>query len=485
MLHYYISILHQEKMRRCRVCLLFLIFLVLPSFVCFSNGEQDVEEVLEYRDAKHYYNLGLKYIKEGNLSRAEFYLRRAQKLDPYNAKICTALGNTHFKNKKYKEAIKFWENALRINPQETEAKKNLQTLRQKTEKTPPEEVIRPLPRKVKKEEEVFTMSEVPLTFAKEGIREAPREIPPHVKQEQLNFAQRELETALAFAPNNPDVHFNLALILVEKNNLEKAIFHLEKASVLDEGSEEKSLYLGIAYLKVGKEDKAEAEFKKVLKINSKNYLALSYLGLILQKSGKEEEALEHFKKAQTLRTGFFLPHLGIAVIYTREGKFLEAKHQWEEVKRLWITSEVHNSLGYACVKIKSLECAQSEFLSAIDKDRGNILSYYNLGMMYLEKDNVKEAINTWEKFLIINPKNVEIRYNLALLYENIGEIDKAIDEYRKVLSLDPTNIPAQSNFSNVVARKAIPYKVSPKKQKIEIDYKYHLSWDSIPIDFPR
>lgn len=407
-----------------------------------------------------YYGLGMKYFKNGDYNKAISYFEKAIRIDPNNSKYYTAIGNVYYEIKNYKDAINWWEKARNINPTDREANENLRKIYSRIE--PEEKVNRSI------------------AVSEKNIK------PAKPTEEALTFAQRELEQALAFAPRNADIHFNLALVYIEKNALEKAIFHLEKAKEIDPQDVNKYLYLGIAYLKVRKFADAIENLKKVIEVNPNDYLALSYLGLAYLREGKDDISFEYFKKALVLNPGFLIPHIGCAIIYTKRKMFLEAKYEWREVKHLYPDdSDTYNNLGFVLSNIGLVDLAIGEFLLSLEKNRNNILPYYNLGIAYISKDEIKNAIDIWEKLLIIDGRNIEVNYNLGLLYENSGNIERAIEQYKKTLSLDPNHIPAQSNFANAIARKTLPYRINFKKHKINLEYKCDLSYENLPITFPQ
>jgi len=81
------------------------------------------------------------------------------------------------------------------------------------------------------------------------------------------------------------------------------------------------------------------------------------------------------------------------------------------------------------------------------------LPYNNLGLAYLEKGMVDEAIYEYEKALTINPNYIKAHFNLAVAFSIKGRLDETISEYKKLLAINPNFVEAHYNLGNAYSKK--------------------------------
>jgi tetratricopeptide (TPR) repeat protein len=74
---------------------------------------------------------------------------------------------------------------------------------------------------------------------------------------------------------------------------------------------------------------------------------------------------------------------------------------------------------------------------------------YNLGRIYLENNNLDEAINVLMRTISLYPKDSNGHWQLSVAYEKKGEIDKAIAEMKIVVDLNPGNETAANKLKDL------------------------------------
>ncbi len=85
---------------------------------------------------------------------------------------------------------------------------------------------------------------------------------------------------------------------------------------------------------------------------------------------------------------------------------------------------------------------ESSFLSRPDA----YTSHYNLGNLYLERNEIDKAIAAFEKALFFRPDGVIILTNVAMAYARKGDLPKAQASLEKALTLEPENAVALFNL---------------------------------------
>src|SRR3989440_7875239 len=110
-----------------------------------------------------------------------------------------------------------------------------------------------------------------------------------------------------------------------------------------------------------------------------------------------------------------------------------------------------NNLGIIFLDKGQLEDAISKLQAAIDLRPENAPAHDNLAKALLKKGQVAEATVHYRKFLELEPANVEARNTLGTALIQQGHIREAIDQWQEVLALQPENGNAASNLAWVFA----------------------------------
>ncbi|MFC1722258.1 tetratricopeptide repeat protein [Patescibacteria group bacterium] len=70
-------------------------------------------------------------------------------------------------------------------------------------------------------------------------------------------------------------------------------------------------------------------------------------------------------------------------------------------------------------------------------NKNNYIVYFELGNQHLEKDELKEALENYNKALELRPKYPEVYYNAGLVYVRANQLDSAKESFRKALEISP------------------------------------------------
>jgi protein O-mannosyl-transferase len=110
-----------------------------------------------------------------------------------------------------------------------------------------------------------------------------------------------------------------------------------------------------------------------------------------------------------------------------------------------------NNLGIIFLEKGQLDDAISKLQAAIDLRPENAPAHDNLAKALLKKGQVAEAMVHYRKFLEIEPENVEARNTLGTMLIQQGQVKEAIDQWQGALALQPDNGNAASNLAWVFA----------------------------------
>ena len=159
------------------------------------------------------------------------------------------------------------------------------------------------------------------------------------------------------------------------------------------------------YVASGKVAQAIDEYLKILKENPKDWPLMIQVGDLMLKVNRTDEAIENFQK--------------VADHYYSDGFFLKAIAIYKRINKL------NPNLTDICVRLADLYLKQGLTMDA--KSQLHIVAQH-----YLSKNQNKDAIETLQRLIEIEPDNLKNRNELAKAYKNEGMIPEAIQEYLKI-----------------------------------------------------
>ena len=86
----------------------------------------------------------------------------------------------------------------------------------------------------------------------------------------------------------------------------------------------------------------------------------------------------------------------------------------------------------------------------VQKDAKNLSALVELGNLYFDTDQPKEAVEAYSKYLAIKPDNADVRTDMGIMYRKLGDSDRAMQEFRKAAQTDPTHVNSRYNIGVVL-----------------------------------
>ena len=86
----------------------------------------------------------------------------------------------------------------------------------------------------------------------------------------------------------------------------------------------------------------------------------------------------------------------------------------------------------------------------VKKDPKNLSAWVELGNLYYDANQPKEAIETYSQYLAITPDNADVRTDMAIMYRNLGEMDLALEQFQKAAQSDPKHVNSRYNIGIVL-----------------------------------
>jgi tetratricopeptide (TPR) repeat protein len=229
---------------------------------------------------------------------------------------------------------------------------------------------------------------------------------------QLGTAISRIEAELSKQPNRPELLALAGQVYDQAGQRDKAEQALRHAVTTDPRFSTAYAMLAQLYMKHQRLDAARAEFEGMAKRDPRAVGPRTMVGLILETQGKRDEARRWYEATVAEMSNAPLAANNLAFIYAEEGTNLDVALQ--------LASNAKQQLPD----------------SAVVDD--------TLGWVYFKKDLPSMAVRPLEESLKKMPDNADILYHLGLTYAKIGEKAKAREILERALKLNPQLVGAAS-----------------------------------------
>ena len=162
-----------------------------------------------------------------------------------------------------------------------------------------------------------------------------------VRQQMVEGAETQIETALRLEPRLTMAHFLLGEIDLYQSNPQRAISEFQKELAVNPTVWLVYWRLGDAYMRLAKYDDAETVLKKAIWLNEASPGAFILLGEIALKKNDPALASGFLERAVAIDPQSFDAHYALATAYKALGRETEANQHFEISKTL--RNEKHNS----------------------------------------------------------------------------------------------------------------------------------------------
>lgn len=282
-------------------------------------------------------------------------------------------------------------------------------------------------------------------------------------QGRYDEAIRQYAEALRTNPNNISAHINLGAALARQGKTDEAISHYYEALRIDPDSLDAHNNLAVALAAQGKIDEAIRHYSEALRIKPDYANAHINLGILLARQGKYDSAVDHYSKALSASSdsdrplddsSFLLPaNYNMAIALAKQGKYDEAINRYSEVLKIDPNFvNAHINMGNILGQMGKIDEALIHFREALRITPNNPSLHLAVGNIQKMKGNLEEAISQYEKALSIQPRYAVALNNLGGIYSIKGEYDRAISTYLKMIELQPYNPVACYNIARVYSK---------------------------------
>jgi cytochrome c-type biogenesis protein CcmH/NrfG len=86
----------------------------------------------------------------------------------------------------------------------------------------------------------------------------------------------------------------------------------------------------------------------------------------------------------------------------------------------------------------------------VQKDPKNLSALVELGNLYFDSDQPREAVEAYGKYLAVKPDNADVRTDMGIMYRKLGDSDRALQEFKKAAQTDPRHVNSRYNIGVVL-----------------------------------
>jgi len=86
----------------------------------------------------------------------------------------------------------------------------------------------------------------------------------------------------------------------------------------------------------------------------------------------------------------------------------------------------------------------------VKKDQKNLAAWVELGNLYFDANQPKEAIEAYSQYLAIKPDNPDVRTDMGIMFRSLGNFDRAVEEFKKAAQSDLKHANSRYNIGIVL-----------------------------------
>lgn len=200
--------------------------------------------------------------------------------------------------------------------------------------------------------------------------------------------------------------------LMLDGEVRRGVRKFEKALLLDPANGPLGLFLGEHFFFDGRRTLARHYLEQASSLAPDNAVAALMLGVLCGDEGETDSAREYFERALRLRKNSFVAHYGLGRLHAVEGRFEQALVHFKRALTLSPSAEMHYLVGRTYLLQERSDVAERHLRKAIDLDPSYDAALYHLGLIYLDRDDVRRARECFRAASEVNPE--ERRYKAAL-----------------------------------------------------------------------
>ncbi len=170
----------------------------------------------------------------------------------------------------------------------------------------------------------------------------------------------------------------------------------------------------------------------------------------IQKQGVLNETVESLKRKIEKNPRSVNSHLNLAHIYLSQGRLDQAENTVRQALRIDLNNQDARKILAQVHYRRGNEELASIILNSMHADAAKDSQVLNLkGMIAMKRDRHAEALAIFNEALRVNPGDVAVRMNLGVLFMEYQQLDRAAVQFERVLKLMPDHPDAKLHLAVV------------------------------------
>jgi tetratricopeptide (TPR) repeat protein len=294
-----------------------------------------------------------------------------------------------------------------------------------------------------------------MTYLRSVVADAPENATAHYflaialqSINDLNQAQSELNEAIKYAPDSPDVLQALGVLQLNRGELQAASEYAQRKVNLYPTDVSGHLLYGRALMLQKKLVDAEQQYKAAVQLAGNNPEVFTAIGQFYSATGNSKMAEVQFENALRANNHFAPALAALLELLEKTNQGARAQSVIEQyVQNNPNDATAHSLYGQLLIKHKDLDRAKPEFERAIQLNPNETTAYVQLGGIYQQKGEVDAAISTFSKILTQQPNSAVVQLVIGNLYLDKRDYKNAKSYYEQAVANDPNLGVAAGNLA--------------------------------------
>jgi tetratricopeptide (TPR) repeat protein len=305
----------------------------------------------------------------------------------------------------YDQAIVYYQKAIDINPNNTDARAGMENAHGKQEKRKEAEAYK------KKGDEFFESGgyEQAITSYQQAIATDPLYAKAHYAMGTIHDRFRRFDQSIAcyqkaieIDPNDAEAHYNMGDAYADLKKYAQAVPCYQKSIDINPSYANAHFYLGCAYDELKQYDKSIPCYQNYSNLDPKNAYVHTKMGLAYENLEQYNQAILCYQKAIDLDPKEPETYYHMGLVYAELKKYEQAIAYYQKAINVspYDGPYFHSDMGlaYAALKMynQAIICYQNALTLSIFLPETAYINYH-MGIAYAQLEKYEQAISCWQR----------------------------------------------------------------------------------------
>lgn len=204
----------------------------------------------------------------------------------------------------------------------------------------------------------------------------------------------------------------------------------------------------VAYIRLDKKQEAIPFLERAVEVIPSHSEAWFHRGICYEAVGHSCKALDSYNRAISCNANHVAAHFHAGLVLGKNGDLAESRKYFGKVIELDPSNfTAYANLGATHEKSGQYELAAESFYKAIELNPGYWGAYLGLGIALMGLKQFDNALNALNKAAEINPDDANIHFTKGIALFGLQQINASLNSYDRAIALDPQFIAPRWNRS--------------------------------------